>query len=830
MADNVIGDAVIEVGADGAKFRGDLEGLEAGAPGLGTRISGAIGKTLKAGVIAVGAVAGATLAKTLFGGFNRLANIDQATKKLEGLGHEGKALETIMDNALASVKGTAFGLDEAATVAANLVAAGIQPGSQLEEGLRLVANTASVAGVSMAEVGDIFTEVAAGGKVTGDTLARLQARGIPALQLLADQLGVTREAAASMVRSGQVDFDTFSTAINESMGEAALIAGESFRGMLANIGAAMNRLGAVALTPAFEGVKSIMPNVIALFDRAATALQPLVDKIAPQVHDFFDWLGVVIDNITFDGLGERIDTLPEMFERVSGQTEDILKLLFTSLPNIMVNLIPKIADAIASKVHMLLTTLTVIVNALVEAMSTAIPELVWRFANLMPMMIEQIDTLLPQLVNAFVRLLQAIVAIIPIIAPALIEAFTTLLQAVVDLLPALLPALLNGALTLFTALVQAVVTIVPILLKTILAILPDILSTLIGMIPSILKAGIELFQMIVQAVIDIVPALIKAIIDLLPQIVESVLSMLPELIDTAVELFLALVEGVFLIAPVLLDAIFDLLPSLVHSILKMLPQIIDAAFRLFNGLILGLIKMLPMLITSIIEQAPRLVAAIIKMLPDIIMAAIDLFIGLVKGLIEFTPQLLKALWELGPQMVKSILSLVGQLRSAGKDLIKGLIKGIGDMAGAAVQKAKDLANGVLDKVKGFFGINSPSKVFAGVGESLGEGLIDGVDKMTKPIERAVVDMVKDVPDVATVNIKRNLLPVSNSDIPVPGISDAALQAKIMAASQVQTAAAPAVYQIGINVSMDDLSQLKSFEDFMEMLQVYARMGTEGSDD
>ena len=66
----------------------------------------------------------------LFKGGQRLVAIDDATNKLEGLGHSAKEVQRIMDNALASVKGTAFGLDEAATTAAGAVASGIQPGKQ----------------------------------------------------------------------------------------------------------------------------------------------------------------------------------------------------------------------------------------------------------------------------------------------------------------------------------------------------------------------------------------------------------------------------------------------------------------------------------------------------------------------------------------------------------------------------------------------------------------------------------------------------------------------------------------------------------------------------
>lgn len=735
MADNVIGDAVIEVGADGAKFKGDLEGLEKQSPSIGTRVSGAIGKTLKAGLIGVGAVAGAALAKTLFGGFNRLANIDQATKKLEGLGHTGKSLQTIMDNALASVKGTAFGLDEAATVAANLVAAGIKPGSQLEEGLRLVANTASVAGVSMAEVGDIFTEVAAGGKVTGDTLARLQARGIPALQLLADQMDVSREAAAKMVKAGEVDFDTFANAINDSMGEAALIAGESFRGMLANIGAAMNRLGAVALTPAFEGVKTVMPKVIALFDRAATALAPLVDKIAPKVQAFFDWLGGVIDGISFDGLSGGVSSFSEIMLKVSNTVQDVMLDLITKLPDIMTEVLPAMASAMISKVSFVITALGKVIEGMVQAL----------------------DGLLPILVDTFVQFLPQLVDQVVALTPVLLGAITVLIQAVVSLLPVLLPALIEGAVGLFMALVQGVVDVLPVLLETIVGILPVLIESLLGMIPVLLENATSLFLMLVQAVIDILPILLDTIISLLPEIVQTVVDMLPDLLDAAIELFLALVQGVLDILPELISTILGLLPVILDAVLQMLPALIDGAFQLFYGLILGLLEMLPELLTQIIGMLPQILMTLLSMLPQLIETAITLFLGIVQGVIEFTPQLITTLIALGPQIYEAIKGLVGELKQAGIDLIQGLIDGMGSMVSNVANKAKEIATGAIDTVKGWFGINSPSKVFKDIGVNVVQGLVKGLDDNRKKAASAVDRLLREIDKGVDLKGKKDLM-------------------------------------------------------------------------
>ncbi|MDP1097765.1 hypothetical protein Q6288_27150, partial [Klebsiella quasipneumoniae] len=89
-------------------------------------------------------------------GMARVVAIDDAKGKLAGLGHTAEGVTTIMDSALASVKGTAFGLGDAAGIAASAVAAGIKPGEELTKYLTLTGDAATIAGSSLEEMGSIF--------------------------------------------------------------------------------------------------------------------------------------------------------------------------------------------------------------------------------------------------------------------------------------------------------------------------------------------------------------------------------------------------------------------------------------------------------------------------------------------------------------------------------------------------------------------------------------------------------------------------------------------------------------------------------------------------
>lgn len=300
-----IADAFVRIKPD---FRGIHKETKKGLQGVegefdatgkrgGGRLSSAFGSVAKAGIVAAGATAAAAMGSALVKGFGRLTAIDNAEQKLLGLGHSAESVEKIMGNALASVKGTAFGLDEAATVAAGLVASGIKPGQELEKTLKTVADSATIAGIGMDEMGAIFGKVSATGKLQGDELNQLSERGIPALQLLSTHLGVTTEQVREMVSKGEVDFATFAAAMDAGMGGAALKSGETFTGAWKNVGAALGRIGATLLQPFFEAAKGGMGSLTSVLDGINEALQPFMERLGQALPGILQSVGNAVGRV-----------------------------------------------------------------------------------------------------------------------------------------------------------------------------------------------------------------------------------------------------------------------------------------------------------------------------------------------------------------------------------------------------------------------------------------------------------------------------------------------------------------------------------------------------
>jgi len=213
------------------------------------------------------------LGPIITGGRQRALNIEQAKFQFRGLGVD---VQKGMDSALAAVKGTAFGLDEAAKAASQLSASGIETGDQMTSILRGIAGTAAMTGSSFTEMSDIFTASAGSGKVNTQDLLQFSTRGLNAAAAVAKQLGVTEAQVRDMASSGKLDFKTFADAMDKAFGAHATAANETYAGSLANLHAAFSRLGASFFSTKLEQQRDIFNALTPVVDNVNTALQPVI--------------------------------------------------------------------------------------------------------------------------------------------------------------------------------------------------------------------------------------------------------------------------------------------------------------------------------------------------------------------------------------------------------------------------------------------------------------------------------------------------------------------------------------------------------------------------
>ena len=325
--------------------------------------------------------------------------------------------------------------------------------------------------------------------------------------------------------------------------------------------------------------------------------------------------------------------------------------------------------------------------------------------------------------------------------PRIVEATTSLIGTVSEQLPAILgtvlPSLVEGATNLVTGLMAALPSVLSVLADVAPTVINTLVPALIELLPQITQTGIDVIVSLAQGIADALPQLIPAATDAIIKIVEVLTSPenLGNLIDAALAIILALVDGLVDATPKLIAAVPDVIANLVTAIIANMPKILEAGVEITMALADGLIKALPELIAAIPNLILGIVQGIIDNLPEIIMAGPKIIAALATGLIEAIPDIVMVI----PQLIRSIVDtfLSFDWGSIGKNIVDGIKNGFVNMWNSFKQTVENVFTGLVDGVKSFLGIASPSKVFAGIGGYMAEGLGQGFDKEFSNVKRGI---------------------------------------------------------------------------------------------
>ena len=294
----------------------------------------------------------------------------------------------------------------------------------------------------------------------------------------------------------------------------------------------------------------------------------------------------------------------------------------------------------------------------------------------------------------------------------------------------ILPAI-KSALVGVSALIR---DLFPMIAKEIPALVAEIL-------PQLVQTGASILQSLMSGIQQNLPLLIESALQIITILADGILQMLPQILEMGMQLILQFMLGIAEKAPDLVPQIIDIIIKMLEIFNQNFDKFILAGIKLILGLIEGLIKSIP----NIIKNLPTIIMAILNFFTakKLISAGITLLKGLGTGLINGIPNLLKNI----PKIIGNIVNTfktqgTSAFKSIGTNIVKGIWNGISGMASWLWNKISGWCSSIFDNIKNFFGIHSPSKLFADkigkmLGLGLGEGFDDSLSSVYKDMERAV---------------------------------------------------------------------------------------------
>ena len=124
-----------------------------------------------------------------------------------------------------------------------------------------------------------------------------------------------------------------------------------------------------------------------------------------------------------------------------------------------------------------------------------------------------------------------------------------------------------------------------------------------------------------------------------------------------------------------------------------------------------------------------------------------MLISLVQNLPVIIAEIVKAVPQIVTGIVRAFADGVGRMKEVGVNLVKGLWEGIQSLAGWLWDKVSGWAGDLWDGICDFFGIHSPSRKMAWVGDMLMTGLAGGIDASSEDAVSAAQDTVNSLNSV-----------------------------------------------------------------------------------
>ena len=448
----------------------------------------------------------------------------------------------------------------------------------------------------------------------------------------------------------------------------------------ANLNSAMAALGAIAepiITKLKQLAAELLQEITPFVELIGKGLTGALSGAESAAEDFTDGL---LGMVTF-AIEKLTEMLPTFLEFAVKMIANIATGIAQSLPTLvpsLVQLVTDIVQVLIDNIPLLIDAALQLVTGLAEGIINAIPVLVAALPQLITSLIDGLLSAIPQIIQAGIDLLTALITALPEIITTIVEAIPQIIEGIITALTENIPLIIQAGIDLLVALIQALPQIITTIVQAIPQIISGIVNALIGNIDQIIMAGIDLLTALITAL----PEIITTIVEAIPQIIEGIIT--------------ALTENI----PLIIQAGIDLLVALIQA--------------------------LPQIITTIVQAIPQIISGIVNALigniDQIIMAGVQLFVALIQNLPTIIVEIVKAVPQIVSGIVQAFASLGGEMINAGANLLHGLWEGISGAASWLWEKVSGWASSLVSGIKDFFGIHSPSTVFAEIGGNMADGV------------------------------------------------------------------------------------------------------------
>ena len=488
---------------------------------------------------------------------------------------------------------------------------------------------------------------------------------------------------------------------------------------LISIANALTTVGQLKMTEILKGLFGLAA-VFALIAISAVLIQPAIGSILAL------GAALLIIGIAVAAFGLGINALARGLQQV------------VAIGTKAIDWIIGLLDKLIERIPILAKGLAIALLAIVDIILEALPIIIEQLGIIIGHLIETLILLLPQVEDLIIALIDSIIRIID-------EKAVDIFMAGYRLLIGLIEGITENIDEYVTAVVGLIVAFI------------DSLAENIG---RIINAGVNFLRSFISGIIDNIMEIATMVAELIVAFVNAVALQYTTIIQAGVDLLIQFLSGVKDNLQKVIEAVTEVITTFIteigNSATKIAQAGADALVEFLNGLLRNIYQIADAvgdIVTGFIEAVGNEQKRIIEAGTDTIVAFIE---GLGAAAARIATAAVDAITDFIQALDKAIADNVDDFKASGRSIAwnildgmtLGLAGGIKDVAGKAVDVGKSIVKGI----GGFLGINSPSKVFIGIGESIIEGLAMGLDR-TGASDTSATNLAQSTADTFTRSLQ-----------------------------------------------------------------------------
>ncbi|MED1835400.1 carbamoyl-phosphate synthase large subunit [Bacillus thuringiensis] len=622
-------------------------------------------------------------------------------------------------------------------------------------------------GQNMVSMGKYLFYTALDGDYLNDWITHLPEPFQATAQRIGESVANIRESIIGWVSSSVAEGLRFGATMRDmsmyllEVAKSGDISNESLMKLPVNMIIGVQQIG-IALAQLRENFLATFP-VIAEFGQNFVMLMQYILQVVTTGEVMNGWLTGMSGG--FQNVAILIGTAIEQIKASIGLFVEAIRLAMggdtSQLGQIFSTILPTLITLLIGGLPGLLITAMRFLPTIVEGINAMFPNFLATAGEILLKFAETIVGMLPTIVQIGIdiisKLVDGLVTALPVIVQMAIDVIVNTSNALMNGVIAMAPSIIGAGLDIIMKVCKGIADNLPKLFEMALQIIEKLLTGINNMLPKIIEAGIKILTELINGIVQRFPQWVQMAFDMMNKFLDSIIKHLPQILQTGIDILLKLIDGIVKMLPKLLDMAIKLIITLAKGIVDNLPTILEKGIQILEMLIRGIANSIPKLVVMALKLIVEFAKVIIQNLPQIIVTGVQLLLALIEGILKTIGRLTSTLVVEVFGAIKNSFKDAGTfLLGAGKDIMNGLINGIKSKLNSAKEVVGDVASSIKKTITNFFDIHSPSRVMRadggfitmglglGIGDkakfainkakSLAEAVMDGFEAITEDIQ------------------------------------------------------------------------------------------------